>query len=199
MIKSSMLGFLPLVADEELPRLEQRLRTDPPHLQLAVLSRIHQLGPKADHSLPAVHRLLKEGGTGWTGRYLESTGESEVFDYPRMIRRAAAETMIRVSPADPRTAEAYGYLMLQDPDPEARLRTVFFLGQQGPAAAAAVRYLRQLLKGSSPRVRGEAITALGMIGPAAKEATPALEKLIDHEDKQIAERAKAALRQIRGK
>ena len=35
------------------------------------------------------------------------------------------------------------------------------------------------------------------IGPAAKGAIPTLEKLTEHEDKQIAERAKAALRQIR--
>ena len=37
-----------------------------------------------------------------------------------------------------------------------------------------------------------------MIGPAAKDAIPTLEKLTEHEDKQIAERAKAALRQVRG-
>ncbi len=36
----------------------------------------------------------------------------------------------------------------------------------------------------------------GMIGPAAKDAIPTLEKLTEHEDPQIAERAKAALRQI---
>ena len=45
----------------------------------------------------------------------------------------------------------------------------------------------------------EAITALGMIGPAAKDAIPTLEKLTEHEDPQIAERAKAALRQVRGR
>ncbi len=36
-----------------------------------------------------------------------------------------------------------------------------------------------------------------MIGPAAKDAIPTLEKLTEHEDPQLAERAKAALRQIR--
>ncbi len=46
--------------------------------------------------------------------------------------------------------------------------------------------------------RGCNDTALGMIGPAAKEAIPTLEKLTEHDDPQIAERAKAALRQIRG-
>ena len=38
-----------------------------------------------------------------------------------------------------------------------------------------------------------------MIGPAAKAAIPTLEKLAEHEDRQIVERAKAALRQIRGR
>ena len=44
----------------------------------------------------------------------------------------------------------------------------------------------------------EAITALGMLGTEAKDAIPRLEILASHEDAQIAERAKAALRQIRG-
>ncbi len=50
------------------------------------------------------------------------------------------------------------------------------------------------------RRRGhEAITAMGMIGPAAKGAIPTLEKLAEHPDPQIAGRAKAALRQVRGR
>ena len=36
-----------------------------------------------------------------------------------------------------------------------------------------------------------------MIGPAAKDAISTLEKLTEHDDPQIAERAKAALRQVR--
>ncbi len=38
-----------------------------------------------------------------------------------------------------------------------------------------------------------------MIGPAAKDAIPALENLTVHADPQIAEWAKAALRQVRGR
>ena len=37
------------------------------------------------------------------------------------------------------------------------------------------------------------------VGPAAKDAIPTLEKLTEHEDPQIAARAKAALRQVRGR
>ena len=53
--------------------------------------------------------------------------------------------------------------------------------------------------GQDPFVAREAVKALGMIGPAAKDAIPTLEKLTSHEDKQIVERAKAALRQVRGR
>ena len=45
----------------------------------------------------------------------------------------------------------------------------------------------------------EQVDTLGMIGPAAKDAIPALEKLTEHNDPQISERAKAALRQVRGR
>ena len=37
------------------------------------------------------------------------------------------------------------------------------------------------------------------IGPAAKDAIPTLEQLTEHEGPQIAERAKAAVRQVRGR
>ena len=40
---------------------------------------------------------------------------------------------------------------------------------------------------------------VGVAGPAAKDAIPILEKLTDHADPHIAERAKAALRQVRGR
>ena len=45
----------------------------------------------------------------------------------------------------------------------------------------------------------EAIAALSAVGSSAVEAIPSLQKLAKHEDKQIAERSKAAIRQITGK
>ncbi len=57
-----------------------------------------------------------------------------------------------------------------------------------------------LQAGGYPGVAREAITALGMIGPAAKEAIPRLEELAGgYSNPQISERAKAALRQVRGR
>ena len=43
------------------------------------------------------------------------------------------------------------------------------------------------------------ISTLGIIGSEAKDAIPTLEKLTKHDNPQIAERAKAALRQVRGR
>ena len=73
------------------------------------------------------------------------------------------------------------------------------LGRHGPQAAVAVPALVKGLEDKSLPVAREAVTALGMIGPSAKDAIPAMEKLVGHEDKQIRERQKAALRQIRRK
>jgi HEAT repeat protein len=46
-------------------------------------------------------------------------------------------------------------------------------------------------------VRREAITTLGTLGPAAAPAAALLERLCADPDPQIAERARAALRQVR--
>ena len=69
----------------------------------------------------------------------------------------------------------------------------------GPRVLQAVPELLSAADADNARLAREAITALGMIGPDAKEAIPALEKLTGHVDSQVDERAKAALRQIRGK
>ena len=84
--------------------------------------------------------------------------------------------------------------LTHDPDPIRRAMAALAIGALGEAAV--VPHLEQAL-GQDPFVAREVVTALGMIGPAAKETIPALEKLAEHDDRQIAERAKAALRQIR--
>jgi HEAT repeat protein len=74
------------------------------------------------------------------------------------------------------------------------------LGRCGAAAAPAVPDLLAAISDEDEdlRVIREAITALGMVGPKAADAVPSLETLTQHEDRQIAARAKAALRQIKG-
>ena len=72
--------------------------------------------------------------------------------------------------------------------------------------ASSLGLLRGLIEGKSKtlgwRVSWLAKGDNGGFEPSgdrpAKEAIPVLEKLTEHEDPQIAERAKAALRQIRG-
>ena len=65
------------------------------------------------------------------------------------------------------------------------------------ASVTCVRYIIDALSDNNHAVVREVITALAIIRSAAKDAIPALEKLSEHDHLQIAERAKAALRQIR--
>ncbi len=88
---------------------------------------------------------------------------------------------------------------LHEGDAKTRIRTALVLAQMENLATEVVPHLIEELEGEDSRVVQEAITALGMIGPAAKEAIPTLEKLTEHDDPQIAQRAKAALRQVRGR
>ena len=81
----------------------------------------------------------------------------------------------------------------------ARLESMVALGQMEKWTTESVAHLVEELTGEDTRVVQEAITALGMIGPAARDAIPTLEKLAERDDSQIAERAKAALRQVRGR
>ena len=70
----------------------------------------------------------------------------------------------------------------------------------GAAAAPAVPDLLAAISDEDEdlRVIREAITAPDMVGPKAADAVPSLETLTQHEDRQIAARANAALRQIKG-
>ncbi len=86
---------------------------------------------------------------------------------------------------------------LHEGNHEERIHAALDLGQLQDLAEKIVPHLLEELTDEDVRVAREAITALGMIGPAAKEAIPTLEKLTEHDDRQIAERAKAALRQVR--
>lgn len=87
---------------------------------------------------------------------------------------------------------------LHEGDREVRIRHALILAQRKPAADV-IEHLMEGLHDPDPRIVQETITVLGMIGPPAETAIPALEKLAEREEKQLSERAKAALRQIRGK
>lgn len=81
-------------------------------------------------------------------------------------------------------------------DREVRIREAVILAQMEPAADI-LPHLMEGLEDEDVRVVQETITALGMMGAAAKDAIPSLDKLTKHDNEQIVQRAKAALKQVR--
>ena len=110
-----------------------------------------------------------------------------------------ADVMIRLAPDDPIVVPAYAARLGAHFDRRVRIESAIAIGHFGEDSAAAVPDLVQATSDPIGAVVREAITALGMIGPAAKDAIPTLEALTEHEDPQPAARAKAALRQVRGR
>ncbi len=119
-------------------------------------------------------------------------------DLDRRIHRLAARALVRVAPEDPRSLAGHR-IMIEVVDPASRLQAVMALGHLGSIAAPAVPQLLMLLEGDLLVIKREAVTTLGTIGPGAASAIPVLEKLTEDRDRQIAERAKAALRRVRGR
>ncbi len=163
-------------------------------------------GPSARSALPALREALV--ATHPEREVLRPQDIADGFERPPVpakvsmdleIHTAVARAMERIAGDDPSVAVAFAYRMLNDPLPAQRMDAAMTLGRFGPEAVEVVPQLRQALGDAEMGVVAEAITALGMIGPAAKDAIPTLETLTEHEDKQIAERAKAALRQVRGR
>ncbi len=141
-------------------------------------------GQEAIRSLPKLQSILN-------GAIMEKLPHGD------LMRFKAARAMVAIGPDDPRSSIAYGYLAAHHYDPKMRAQSALAAASFSGQSEACIRYVIEAVSDSNPAVVREAITALGMIGPAAKDAIPTLEKLTEHEDKQIAERAKAALRQIR--
>jgi HEAT repeat protein len=82
----------------------------------------------------------------------------------------AADALGRIgTPAVPALIE-----VLQNADPEARLKAIEVLGRMGDDAKDAVPELTRLLDDPDPRVRKAAARTVGHIGPAAQDAVPAL-------------------------
>ena len=90
--------------------------------------------------------------------------------------------------------------LLETGRPDQRLSSARALLELGPDALPALEALMAVAandKDPEPAVRLEAITALGAIGRKAQAAEAELKRLEEHEDVQVAARAKAALRRIR--
>lgn len=126
---------------------------------------------------------------------LEGLPQLEVF-LDRRIQAAAAKAMLRLAPKDPRSVEAFT-LLADRPQTEERLSAVIAVRMVGTAGVALVPQLMQMAKDEDALVRREAITTLGTLGPTAAPAATLLEQLCADPDPQIAERARAALKQVR--
>jgi HEAT repeat protein len=144
-----------------------------------------RMGPKAIEAIPALAKGMR--------RISNVTRRASRQD--DFLRRAA-EAMIRIAPRDPRCAVAYGYRLKHAKTETERARAALQIGGFGKAAKGEVRTLISALGDKSQRVRCETITALGMIGPDAKAAIPKLTRLSKSDDKALAVRAGAALKQI---
>ena len=147
-------------------------------------------------ALPALGKALEMSSRYRTERRSPFTGHHvDEFHFERCWLMAA-EAMIRMAPGEREALPAYGYV-LSHGDVAARRAAVGALHRYAEAAVAVLPELLGALLDEDQFVVREAITALGLIGPGAKDTIPDLEELTTNEDRQIAERARAALRQIR--
>ena len=204
-IMGATKGFFVVGDVDGLRGIEQILFESPQYYAVGLLlalprSDVTAEGVLAEDVLPLLHRLLTTGRENSAGMRTASdrAGNPRTVDLHAVIRRLAAEAIVELAPKSPEAGAAFGYLVQCKPNPAEALRAIVTLGQAGHATGA-VPYLLEILEGDGDaRLLAEVITALGMIGPSAKDAIPTLENLTEHRDPQIAERAKAALRQVRG-
>ncbi len=128
-------------------------------------------------------------------RQVQASVEREI-----VIRETMVGVHLALGAEDLAVAEVLQFLEL-DPGRPLQMQGILALRySSNPGQVAILALVRAAERSeSSVELSYEAITTLGIIGPAAKDAIPGLEKLTDHDDPQIAERAKAALRQVRGR
>ena len=113
-----------------------------------------------------------------------------------------AEAILLIDPSSTEAIDAHVFLVVHG-DAYQQQTSVVALRHLGDRAHTATLWVAGLLAwvaedpDTVKQIRYEAVVTLGVIGPAAKDAIPTLEKLTEHDDPQIAERAKAALRQVR--
>ena len=146
-------------------------------------------------SVPALIEALQEGKSYARTPPVMRNADGSTIQLSDNFRETTSRILVWLARNDPRIAPAYAYRLIHHPVTLIRRESARALGGFGSQSGGFVEDLVKAIQDSAPVAR-EAITALGMIGPAAKDAIPTLEKLTEHADPQIAERAKAALRQI---
>jgi lysophospholipase L1-like esterase len=164
-------------APEDVPRLEEALRSDDPYVRSFAAFTLGRLGPPAAPAVPALieaYRREEREGRGAAVGALGALGSS-----------AAA--------AVPALAEG-----LANPVNHRRWSAARSLGRIGAPAKAAVPALVVALRDPNEHVRVHVAQALGRIGVEAADAVPALQEAARDEDAAVSREAQNALRRIRG-
>ena len=157
-----------------------------------------RMGEAARGALPALLRYMQQP-VGVHSAGMSIGGHSwEEIGWSLGSHRRFAEAILRIDPQAAEAAAAHGYLVQHGDSFQSRqsMETLRGLGQSAGDAAKHLAWVAE-----DPDVdaalRYDAISTLGIIGSAARDAIPALERLAELEDRQLSERAKVALRQIR--
>jgi HEAT repeat protein len=181
--------------------LELALEHDNAFVQELAAELLGQRGRAARGSLAALHHALTrprpflEPGVAVRGPDWAAT---VVGDFAPRVDAAIAAAMVAIAPHADATIDAW-IVRLGDLRPSFREEAAVELGRYGADAARAVPALREALDDTHLAVVREAVTSLGVIGPDAHEALPALELLAGDPDREIAVRARAASRRVRGR
>ncbi len=126
---------------------------------------------------------------------LESLGDSAapvipelvtaLSDRDRFARWTALRALGRLAPRDAKRVIPAVIPQLQDTDPDLRIAAANTVERYGPAAAAAVPRLRELLGRGDPQVRIAYLSALVGIGTDAAPALPAVATLLQNPDTKV--------------
>lgn len=131
--------------------------------------------------------------------------EAMARGFDRMAR-ASADGSSRISrrilegqESDPEGLLLVAQLLVADARPSVRREAAMALRQHGDHAKWFLpALLRSLQDERDPKVLAEVVTTTAILGDTAKHAVPLLERLLQHDDEQVSQRAKAALRQVGG-
>ena len=140
---------------------------------------------------------------GWWKNPL--TLDNRRTDVTEAIRDRAAALILRHATDATASVLAHGWIVGHGAGSEARCASAQALGQlladpadRNPARVEnALAALQAAAEGDDLALAREAVTSLGMLGQAAASASALLERLETHPDRGLAERARAALVQIR--
>ena len=200
----------PMKHDSPIEDLERGLRSSHGFLRELAADLLARRGPEAQQLLP---RLLSSLWNDPQRARIYFFDDAELRT-PEV--RSIANAVLALSKEEADCISAHSYRLIYGLDEE-RVASAAELVRLGPRIAEqfletgsdVLSKLVSALDDPNPVVVRETITVMGIIGRDivnldaalhfAAECIPVLEQLVQHPDPQIAERAKAALRQMRGR